>query len=212
MRAVACRTACPHAEVGRLDSINKGWAMVCSRLMRDSIIPFWKSTWATGYCTSMPTVSHKSSNVLEVNSPALSTLMILIGWSGNCAFSRSMCARRRGKTIFRVDNRETRDHLDEAQMMAKKNRKGPLAGSIGPQTSACRRSKKVGILCSVLAGEGLVVSLPWEQAKHGFFMIVGCTVFGMPCVSLMSLWNMLMPGCPSLLCQISVSVLMFDSV
>lgn len=50
-----------------------------------------------------------------------------------------------GKTRFLVDSRDTCDHLDEASMITIKYRKGPDGGSIGLQTSTCRRSKNLGM-------------------------------------------------------------------
>ena len=88
-----------------------------------------------GYWTLIPAIIQKSSNVGEVNSPALSSLNVLIGLSGNCALSLRMWASNLEKTRFLVDNRDVWDHLEEASIMTRKKRNGPLAGVIGPQTS-----------------------------------------------------------------------------
>jgi hypothetical protein len=55
-----------------------------------------------------------------------------------------------GNTKLRVDNSATYDHFDDAQIMAKKKRNGPLVGSIGPQTSAWSCSKNLGMFISWL--------------------------------------------------------------
>ncbi len=81
-----------------------------------------------------------------MNSPALSTLKRLIGLLGNCALSRIMCDSILAKTRLRVDRRDTLDHLVEEQIITRKYMKGPLAGVMGPQTSALSCSRKSGML------------------------------------------------------------------
>lgn len=115
----------------------------------------------------MPPAMQKSSKVLDVNSPALSILKILMGFSGNWALSLRICESILGKAKFLVDNKETLDHFEDASMRTRKNLNGPLGGSIGPHISPCILSKKAGILNIVLEGAGLVMSLPLEQAIQG---------------------------------------------
>lgn len=153
----------------------------------------------------------KSSKVCEVNSPALSTRMILMGWSGNCALSLRMWAKSLGKTKLRVESKDTWDHLEDAQVMTRKNRKGPLGGSIGPHTSACNCSKNLGIAFIVLAKDGLNTSLPFEHARQGTLWS-GRVLGGMPLVAFKILWNIFVPGCPKRLCQVSDRVLACASI
>lgn len=84
----------------------------------------------------MPMAAQTSSKALEVNSPALSTLILRIGYSGNWDLSCRMFAMMRAKTRFLEESSEVFDHFAEASIMARKKRKGPEGGSIGPHTSA----------------------------------------------------------------------------
>lgn len=119
-RDSAWRIACPQADTGSWDFISNGRAISWSLLITDSAIPFWKCTWGTEYCVSIPADAQKSSKVRDVNSPALSTLRVRIGLFGNCAWSLMILARILGKTKFLVDNRETWDHFVDESMMTKK--------------------------------------------------------------------------------------------
>lgn len=133
---------------------------------------------------SVPTVVQKSSKVWDVKSSALSTLMVLIGFSGNCAFNFRIWASILENTKFRVDNSDTCDHFEEASVITKKNQNGPLGGCIGPHTSAWILSKKFGMLFSAVLGDGLIIIFPCEQVRHGSIRDLGCSIFGIPCESL----------------------------
>jgi hypothetical protein len=128
---------------------------------------FWKCAYGTEYWVSIPAAVQKSSNNFDVNSPALSTLTILIGLSGHWALSLRMCARIRRKTRFLVDNNDTCDHFVEESIMTKKKRKASLRGSAGPHTSAFSWYRNGGIERGVFEIDGWMTRLPWEQARHG---------------------------------------------
>ena len=84
----------------------------------------------------MPNEIQKSSKVGDVNSPALSTRMVRIGYFGNCARRRRICASIRGNIMFCVASRLMLDHLEDASIIGIKYRNGPLGGLMGPHTSA----------------------------------------------------------------------------
>lgn len=90
----------------------------------------------------------------------------------------------RGKTRFLVDSNATWDHLDDAQIIARKKLKGPLEGEMGPQTSACNWAKKSGMLLTVVSGAGLIIILPFEHATQGSLRDFGWTPWGIPIVLL----------------------------
>lgn len=151
----------------------------------------------------MPAAQQKSSNVLDVNSPAPSTLNLLVGYSGNCVFNLSICANIRANAKLRVDSNDSCSHLVDESIITRKYLKGPLGGSIGPQISALICSRNCGIENIVFGIDGRVVSFPCEHAIQAVFTF-GLTVFGIPLESLMILLYIVVPGWPSRQCQMYV--------
>lgn len=139
---------------------------------------------------------HRSSNAGDVNSPALSMRMVLIGEFRNCARSLMIWVSSRAMTKLRADISDTWDHFVDEQIMTRKKRKGPLGGSMGPHTSTFNCSRKAGILFNVFDNEGLNTNLPCEHARQVSFIEVGCTMVGMPLVSFIICWYIKVPGWP----------------
>ena len=114
INVAACKTAWPYVEEPSLVRNSIVQAIICMRLIMDSANPFWVWTCGTGCSTSIPKEAQYASKLLEVNSPALSILMLFIEYSGKCARSFIICASKRAKATLRVDNRQTWDHLQDA--------------------------------------------------------------------------------------------------
>ena len=136
INAAACKTAWPHAEEQSLVHKSSVRAIICTHLIMDSVNPFWVWTCGTGCSTSIPKEAQYASKLLEVNSSALSILMLFMECSGKCVRSFMICASKRAKATLRVDNRQTWNHLQDASTKTIKYLNGPLAGYISPQISS----------------------------------------------------------------------------
>lgn len=146
INVAAWRMACPQTNIGKLDCISNGITAICSLLMTDSAVPFWKCTRGTDYWVSIPAVQQKSLKASEVNSPAPSTCNIQIGWSWNWAFNFRIWAKILANAKFCVDSREICNHLVEESISTKKYLNGPLGRSMGPQISMFICCRKFGIV------------------------------------------------------------------
>ena len=166
INAAACKTAWPYAEEPSLVLNNKIRAIIWMRLIKDSANLFWVCTCGTGCSTSIPKEAQYSSKLLDVNSPALSILMLLILYSGKCARSLIICVSKRANATLRVDNMQTWDYLQDASTITIKYRNGPLDGCIGPQISPWILCKNVGDSKLTLLSDDLIMSFPCEQVSQ----------------------------------------------
>src|SRR5690242_17213299 len=73
-------------------------------------------------------------------------------------------ASKRANATFRVDRRQTWDHLAEASTSTIKYRNGPHGGWIGQHISPWIRCRKRGASLWTLVVEGFVINLP---CAHG---------------------------------------------
>ena len=104
--AATCRIAWPHAAIGNLELSSNGREINWSHFINDSANPFWVLTCATGCSTLIPVAEQKSKNTLDVNSPALSSLIFLIWLSGKCASNFRIWAKSYANAKLWVDKRQ----------------------------------------------------------------------------------------------------------
>ena len=72
---------------------------------------------------------------------------------------------------MRVDNKQTCDHLLETSINTIKYRNGPHSGCIGQHISPWIRSRNVGDLVFILAGDGLMINFSREQTPHEILQV-----------------------------------------
>ena len=78
IKAAACRTKWPYIDEPSLVINCNVQAIICMILIRDSTNPFW--VWTCGIeCSTL--ILNESSKLFDINSPALSILMLLVEYS-----------------------------------------------------------------------------------------------------------------------------------
>ena len=79
-----------------------------------------------------PKETQYASKPFEVNSPALSILMLFMRYLGKCTWSFIIYASKRAKATLCVDNKQTWDHIQDESTKTIKYLNDPFARCIVP--------------------------------------------------------------------------------
>jgi hypothetical protein len=141
-------------------------------------------------------------NARDENSAALSNQIDCIRFLGKLAFNIMTCAIILAKAWFHVDNKHTCYHLVDASINTMKYLNDSLIGCIGPHMSTYILSRNFIGSVFILRDEGLRINFPVAQVVHikskVLKILFNLRPVQLPMISLI----ILIPGCPSLPCQI----------